>query len=181
MRLPFISLPSIQAVNSQGAEQNLGRIRNAKEKTISKALLSMSGDITWNHISRIHGILILEKAEAIHEFDFCNLASSMALEMLFDILLGDWRVRDDIVSLCQYPRTQNGSPPESIDRRRRIRIGVSESQIVPEVDHEGGQHTIARKSTQIQPRTRDVGHVGLGYEWSMAQEAWMDRWSEAAV
>jgi hypothetical protein len=89
MRLPFISLPSIQAVNSQGAERNLERIRNAEENTVSRAFLSIYGVITWNHISRIHGILIFEKAEAIHKFDFCNLASSMALEMLFDVLLGD--------------------------------------------------------------------------------------------
>jgi hypothetical protein len=49
----------------------------------------MSGSITWNHISRIHSILILEKAEAIHKFDLCDLASSMAFEMLLDVLLGD--------------------------------------------------------------------------------------------
>ena len=45
--------------------------------------------LTWDHIARIHGIFILQKAEAVHEFDLGDLASSMALEVLFDVLLGD--------------------------------------------------------------------------------------------
>ena len=41
--------------------------------------------LTWNDIARVHGIFVLDEAETVHEFNFCNLAGAMGLEMSFNI------------------------------------------------------------------------------------------------
>jgi hypothetical protein len=76
-------------------------------------------------------------------------------------------VRDDRVSLCQYSRSQNGSPPEKSACQKEM--GFSRSQTVPEVDREEGQHTIAWESAQVEPCTGYVGHVGVASRSMAAQ------------
>ena len=44
--------------------------------------------LTWNDVLRVHGIIILNEAEAIHELDLGDVASPF-LEMILDIFLGD--------------------------------------------------------------------------------------------
>ncbi len=44
--------------------------------------------LTRYDIARIHSILVLDKAEAIHELDLGNLAGAMGVEMVLDIGLG---------------------------------------------------------------------------------------------
>lgn len=44
--------------------------------------------LTWNNITRVHRILVLNEAEATHELDLSDLASAMAVKVLFDVLLG---------------------------------------------------------------------------------------------
>lgn len=44
--------------------------------------------LTWNNIASIHSILILNEAEAVHELNLCDLASSMSLEVSLNICLG---------------------------------------------------------------------------------------------
>ena len=44
--------------------------------------------LTWNNITGIHGIFILNEAEAIHELDLGDLAGSMGLEMGLNVGLG---------------------------------------------------------------------------------------------
>jgi hypothetical protein len=59
--------------------------RSARElhnQTFSHEVGAMEG---WNDIARVHGIFVLDEAEAVHEFDFCNLAGAMGLEMSFNI------------------------------------------------------------------------------------------------
>lgn len=46
-----------------------------------------SEEHTRHDIARIHGILVLNKAEAVHELDFGDLASSMGGEMLLNVTL----------------------------------------------------------------------------------------------
>lgn len=45
--------------------------------------------LTRNDVFGIHGIFILNEAEAIHKLDFLDGARAMSREVLFDILLGD--------------------------------------------------------------------------------------------
>ena len=46
--------------------------------------------LTWDNIPGVHGILILDETEAIHELDFGDLASAMSGEVRLDIGLGSW-------------------------------------------------------------------------------------------
>lgn len=46
--------------------------------------------LTWNHVSGIHGVLIFDKTEAVHELDLGNLASAMLGEVGFDVGLGGY-------------------------------------------------------------------------------------------
>ena len=43
--------------------------------------------LTRNHISRIHRIIILDEAEAVHQLDLCDVTSAMSLEVGLDVLL----------------------------------------------------------------------------------------------
>jgi hypothetical protein len=43
---------------------------------------------TRNNIARIHGILVLDKAEAVHEFNLFDNTSAMGGEVTLDISLG---------------------------------------------------------------------------------------------
>lgn len=43
---------------------------------------------TRNDIASVHCVLILNEAEAIHEFDLGDLTSAMCLEMSLDVCLG---------------------------------------------------------------------------------------------
>ena len=45
--------------------------------------------LTRNDIFSIHGIFILDEAEAIHELDLLDGASAMSGEVFFDVLFGD--------------------------------------------------------------------------------------------
>lgn len=47
--------------------------------------------LTWNDVPGIHGILILDEAEAVHEFDLRDLTRAMGAKVFFDVLFGDWR------------------------------------------------------------------------------------------
>lgn len=44
--------------------------------------------LTRHNITGIHGILILDEAEAIHQLDLGDLSRPMGVEVFFDILLG---------------------------------------------------------------------------------------------
>lgn len=45
--------------------------------------------LTRYDVARVHGIFVLDEAEAVHEFDFGNLASAMSRKVTLNILLGD--------------------------------------------------------------------------------------------
>lgn len=48
---------------------------------------------TWNDVARIHRVFVLDEAEAIHEFDFDNLAGTMGREVCLDVTLSSCRRR----------------------------------------------------------------------------------------
>jgi hypothetical protein len=50
----------------------------------------MTTELTWHNIPRIHGILVLDEAEAVHELDLCDLTGAMGREVSLDIGLGSW-------------------------------------------------------------------------------------------
>ena len=44
--------------------------------------------LTRDDISRVHSILVLDKAKAVHELDFGDLARAMSRKVIFDISFG---------------------------------------------------------------------------------------------
>ena len=45
----------------------------------------VGGLLTWNDIASIHGILVLNEAEAIHKLDLGDLAGAMGVEVVLNI------------------------------------------------------------------------------------------------
>ena len=45
--------------------------------------------LTRDNISRIHRIVVLDEAKAVHELDLGNVASTMGLEVVLDIFFRD--------------------------------------------------------------------------------------------
>lgn len=50
--------------------------------------MGLFAELTRNHVAGVHGILVLNEAEAVHEFDLSDLAGAMRLEMGLDIRFG---------------------------------------------------------------------------------------------
>ena len=46
------------------------------------------GQLTRNHITRIHSILVFNESKTIHELDLSDLSSAMSVEVSFNICLG---------------------------------------------------------------------------------------------
>jgi hypothetical protein len=44
--------------------------------------------LTWHHVSGVHGVLVLDEAEAVHELDLGDFTGPMGSEVLFNIGLG---------------------------------------------------------------------------------------------
>jgi hypothetical protein len=44
--------------------------------------------LTRYNVTSVHSILVLDKTEAIHKFDLCNLTSAMRCEVGLDVGLG---------------------------------------------------------------------------------------------
>ena len=74
--------------------------------------------LTWYHVTRIHGILVLDEAEAIHELDLHDLPGTMGVEVILDIGLGSY-IRSS--QLCQNPTRslmpENASTSSAIRNR----------------------------------------------------------------
>jgi hypothetical protein len=56
----------------------------------------------WDNVPGVHGVLVLNEPEAIHQFDFGDFASTMSGEMRLDVSFGRWRT----VSIEQYCRSE---------------------------------------------------------------------------
>lgn len=50
----------------------------------------VGGIITRNHISSIHGILILDESKAVHELDLLDCTGAMSGEMGLNVSLGGY-------------------------------------------------------------------------------------------
>lgn len=49
-----------------------------------------SGVLTRDNIARVHVVLVLDEAKAIHELDLGNLAGAMGVEVVLNIGLGSY-------------------------------------------------------------------------------------------
>lgn len=47
--------------------------------------------LTWHHVPGIHGVLVLDESETVHELDLGYFTGSMGGEVLFNIGLGSYR------------------------------------------------------------------------------------------
>ena len=66
---------------------------------------------TRYHIARIHGVLVLDEAEAIHELDLRNFAGAMGVEVILNI------------GLCSYIHmVQSAMPGLQAMKRARARL-----------------------------------------------------------
>ena len=79
---------------------------------------------TRDNIARIHGVFVLDEAEAIHELDLGNLAGAMGVEVVLNIGLGSYS--HGPVSDARSPSKPQPSkpapapdPPENAQQRMR--------------------------------------------------------------
>jgi hypothetical protein len=73
----------------------LARTSRATSKLHNQALTHKVGTVegrderlTRNDVAGVHGVLVFEEAEAVHELDLGDLTSSMAGKVVLDIGLG---------------------------------------------------------------------------------------------
>ena len=50
--------------------------------------------LTRNDVTGVHGVLVLDEAESIHQLDLGDFTGSMGRKVSLDILLGDWAARE---------------------------------------------------------------------------------------
>ena len=53
-------------------------------------------ELTWDDITGVHGVLVFDETEAIHELDLGDLASAMGVEVVLNIGLGSYSARDPV-------------------------------------------------------------------------------------
>jgi len=44
--------------------------------------------LTWNDVTRVHGIFVLNEAKAVHQLDLSDLAGAMGLKVCLDVRFG---------------------------------------------------------------------------------------------
>lgn len=98
--------------------------------------------LTWNDISGIHCIFILDEPKTVHELDFGYLASAMSSKMRLDVLLIDYEA-----NLVQHRpglrESQLLGTTTGFPTRRRLVILTALGQIAqiqPCRRHLGGSH-----------------------------------------
>lgn len=64
-----------------GASQRKGRV------------VVVAVELTWNDVASVHGILILNEAEPVHQLDLCDLSGAMGTKVRLDVGLGDFLQR----------------------------------------------------------------------------------------
>lgn len=78
---------------------------------------------TRYHIARIHGVLVLDEPEAIHELNLGDLAGAMGVEVILNIGLGSYIHMVQSALPCQDPApaagtSQNTDPAVSPSARK---------------------------------------------------------------
>jgi hypothetical protein len=72
-------------VGSEGLVAGTGAASELDYQALAHKVGTMEGR---NDVTSVHGVLVLNEAEAIHELDLSNLASAMGLEVALDVCLG---------------------------------------------------------------------------------------------
>ena len=80
-------------------------VRKAAEQVSEYNIIICNGTIwiilTRHDIARIHSILVLDKAEAIHKLNFGDLAGAMGVEVVLNIGLGSYNHKVQSAMPCQ--------------------------------------------------------------------------------
>lgn len=125
------------------------------------------GKLTRNDVPRVHGILVLDEAEAVHELDLGDLASAMGCKVAFNIGLGgcggwDWQSATRII---QEEKRWDGvgscGPAECVQQRSKSiqSVGAGDRIHLPGRRTSGsGEHTVARKVPQVEAGGRHLSH-----------------------
>ena len=90
--------------------------------------------LTWNNITCIQRVFVLDEAKSIHELDLCDLSSPMSIEMVLNFLFGGCQTRarsalDPGSELHRRSKEQvhhgqeDIAGPFSITKTRVIRVG----------------------------------------------------------
>ena len=98
--------------------------------------------LTRNNVARIHGILIFDKAKAVHKLDFGDVSSSMSSKMSFDIGFGSCGGRRVLV--------QRANP--GFGRRNMSKQGYNEEE------NAGELLTISWEIPQVEASIRHFSH-----------------------
>ena len=115
----------IGVVSKGAGPQTYGRLREARlvsQRDRRRMEQNRDGSLlTWDDIPGVHGILVLDETEAIHELDLGDLASAMRGEVRLDIGLGSW---------CRQHR-QALPVGELLERLRELTIPGQIAQVEP--------------------------------------------------
>jgi hypothetical protein len=126
--------------------------------------------LTWNNIARIHRILVLNKAEAVHELDLGDFSGAMGRKVAFNVGLGDFSLgracQHGTVSSIDFVFQRERDPPSLSRGKSRVRHGEREGG--PEIPSSPGLRpvlfhwkfllTVAGKVAQIEPGRRHLRH-----------------------
>lgn len=115
------------------------------------------GMLTWDNIPGIHGILVLNEAEAVHELDLGNLTGAMGREVSLDIGLGSWRRAPVSAGTCCCWCGRRRSERRSLAAACRVEL------------------TIPGQVAQVEAGGRHLGHVVLLGQAGMGPIDGLDR------
>lgn len=63
-------------------------LRKAVKKLVNARLRTGVHDLTWNDVTRVHSVFVLNEAKSVHELDLSDFASSMSLKVGLNLSLG---------------------------------------------------------------------------------------------
>jgi hypothetical protein len=79
-----------KATSSSSSAASSFAVTGASGELHRKSLGHKLGSVeSWDDIAGIHGVLVFDESEAVHELDLGNLAGSMRREMRLNISLSD--------------------------------------------------------------------------------------------
>lgn len=80
-----VSKPNMVKCSVTEAEAEAARARNGRAETAGR---EWGLELTWDNVSSVHRIFVLDEAKAVHELDLGNLAGAMGVEVVLNIGLG---------------------------------------------------------------------------------------------
>lgn len=56
------------------------------------------GQLTWDNVPGVHGILVFDKTKAIHKLDFGDFSRAMGSKVVLDVGLGSYPIEASVVA-----------------------------------------------------------------------------------